>query len=103
MNYILNDGTHELTTDADREDKLRRMIDEKLGRDAETWFNDVLEAAKETAVDEALGETDKGLTLLSSQIDSILYHLDDYVKNQASLRTQLKNLKSRIEEYMPAG
>lgn len=103
MNYILNDGTHELTTDADREDKLRRVIDEKLGRDAETWFNDVLETAKEAAVDEALGETDTGLTLLSSQIDSILYHLDDYVKNQASLRTQLKNLKSRIEEYIPAG
>ena len=102
MTYVLNDGTYELTTDADREDKLRRVIDEKLGRDAETWFSDVLEAAKEEAVNKALMEMDKGLALLSSQLDAIMYHIDDYVKNPKSLRTQLKDLKSRMEEYMPA-
>ena len=103
MTYVLSDGTYELTTKEDSEEKLRRVLDEKLGRDAEEWLTDVISAAEEAAAEKAVAEMDKGFTLISSRIDGLLYHLKDYVGSPDSLRKQLKNIQSEIEEYMPVG
>lgn len=99
MTYVLNDGTYEMTTDADREDKLRRTIDERLGRDAETWFDQVLEDRDSAAREEACDEVGKEYATLKDLLDNILYRFDDYLKMPDIFRRDLKRLQTDLDGY----
>lgn len=97
MVYQIKNGGTVFVTDENREDQLRRVIDEHLGRDMETCFNDVLEDKRDSLENEAIAYIEKKSTLVLSRVDSLIYHLDDYVKKPDVLKRQLEALKQEIK------
>lgn len=94
MMYALKNGEYYLTSEIDREDKLRGVLSEQLGRDAETWLNDVLEDSR----NEERERMECKVALLENRVSGFLYHFDDYLKAPASFKRQLEALKREMDE-----
>ena len=94
MMYALKNGEYYLTSEIDREDKLRGVLSEQLGRDAETWLVDVLENSR----NEERERMECKVVLLENRVSGFLYHFDDYLKAPDSFKRQLEALKREMDE-----
>lgn len=95
---FLNDGSREYINvgSADQDVQFRRVIEEKLGHDMATCFDEVAYNHVERVID----YIEKQLPLIKNRIDMLIYHFDDYAKLPDKAKDVLQVVKKEMDEMV---
>lgn len=99
---FLNDGSREYINvgSADQDVQFRRVIEEKLGHDMATCFDELLIKHCEKIEENSYAYFEKKVTLIQNRIDMLISHFDEYLNLPDQAKNVLRVVKTEMNDML---